>query len=470
MKRVTREGAGVVGTRPVTASLGDIARAVGARREPEEAFPAQLVPSGVSIDTRTIRPGELYWVIRGDRLDGHDFVADAFRRGAAGAVVERPVTSASPTRPLLVVRDTLEALTSYARAVRDASSATVVAVTGSNGKTTTRSMLERALGPAGRVVATMGNLNNHIGLPLSVVRLSPEHRVAVFELGMNHLGEIHALSMLVRPHVALITNVGNAHVGPVGGLENVRRAKLEILDGLEAGGVLLLPAGDPALVRAATRPGVRVETVGETPDATHRIDAILAMEDGRTRLSMAGGTGVCLAGPGRPVAMAGAFALAAARVLGVPLSEAAERLAGWAPVRGRMSVHAARGVTVLDDSYNANPDSMAAALDTLRGIPGSGRRIALLGDMAELGAASGEAHERLVRAAATLDGLGLVGEASAAAAAATGTPADALPDAEAALAWLHRVARAGDVVLIKASRRIGLDHVVDAFTERKGPS
>jgi len=385
---------------------------------------------------------------------------------------------AAAALPLIRVPDTLIALHALAARSRAESDARVVAITGSNGKTTTRDMTRCLLEGEGDVLTPLANRNNHIGLPLTLLDLGPEHHQAVLELGMNHLGEIALLSRLSRPHLALITNVARAHLGPVGGLDAVRQAKLEIVEGLEPGGTLLVPAADLSLVEAARRTGTPVETFGVEPSADHPVEVSGPDDDGCFSVTIpASGEGaahtVTLSGPGRPLALAAAAALAVARHAGVSPADAAARLGRWVPLDGRMSRRRAGGVTLLDDSYNANPDSMTSALETLRSVPCSGKRVAVLGEMRELGPESASLHHALGRELHGIDAVFLVGEgtdvtAQEARAHQPNLPVIRSDDPTEVTRRLQRDLRPGDVVLIKGSRAIGLDAVVRDLTDGEG--
>jgi UDP-N-acetylmuramoyl-tripeptide--D-alanyl-D-alanine ligase len=447
-------------------SLSDIARTVGTTWA-GDASSGTFIPSALSIDTRTLSRGDLYLALVGERLDGHDFVTEAFTRGAAAAIVgpDFRAEMAAAALPLVRVPDTLAALHALAARSRGESEAQVVAITGSNGKTTTRDMTRCVLEGDGPVLTPVANRNNHIGLPLTLLDLGPEHARAVLELGMNHLGEIAMLSGLSRPHVALITNVARAHLGPVGGLEAVRRAKLEITEGLEPGGTLLVPADDPILVAAARETGVTVATFGFEPDADHTTAVAGPDTDGRFTVIMprspdGGEHAVTLSGPGRPLALAASATLAVARHLGVSPADAASRLERWTPMTGRMAPRRVDGITLLDDSYNATPDSMASALDHLRSVPCRGKRVAVLGEMRELGPQSVDLHRELGRMLDGIDVVILVGTGTD----VTAEEARSLPSSPAVvrsddvadvIRSLHTDLRSGDVVLVKGSRAVG---------------
>lgn len=446
-------------------TLGDIARACGGTLTHERAAGAPA--RGISIDTRTLAAGDVYVALTGENHDGHAFLAAAFARGAVAAIVATGRIKAVNGHPLIQVSNTLEALQALATRSRSLASATVLAVTGSNGKTTTREMIAAILAGEGPTLTPIGNRNNHIGVPLTLLDLEPNHRFAVLELAMNHPGEISHLSRLASPSLALITNVGRAHVGLLGGIEAVRRAKLEIVDGLAPDGTLLVPGDDAVLVRAARATGARVETFGTGEDMSHAVRGIEPVGDGRHRVLVREGLVLTLPIPGVPAALCAVAALAAARALGVAESDAVARLERFAAVAGRVAVHVREGITIIDDAYNANPESMRAALETLAGIRASGRRIAVLGDMLELGDHALAAHREILEGVAGIDVLHLVGETMRLAAEVV-SPTIAVThhaDRDALITALAGDVRAGDVVLVKASRGLGLEAVVRALTD-----
>lgn len=345
---------------------------------------------GVSIDTRTLRPGDLFVALVGER-DGHAHVADALARGAAGAMVHR--VEGLPDvllngAPLLVVDDTLRGLTALGRAGR-AGGGRVVAVTGSVGKTTTKDMLRTALAAFGTVHASQASYNNHWGVPLTLALLPPGADFCVAEIGMNHAGEIAPLARLARPHVAVVTAVGSAHIGNLGSMEAIAAEKASIREGLVPGGVLVLPADSPFFGEMAH--GAEVRSFGRTGDAR-----LLSWGDSvRARI---GGREVAfaLAAPGEHMASNAVAALAACDALGLDVGRAAAALESWTPGAGRGQQRRAGGVMLLDESYNASAASVRAALGVLAGMPG--RRVAVLGDMLELGAFGRAEHEGLADA------------------------------------------------------------------------
>jgi len=339
--------------------------------------------TGVSIDTRTLRPGDLFVALTGDNRDGHGFVADALARGAAGALVSR-ADGLPENAPLLVVGDTLRALQALGAAGRARFGGRVVAVTGSVGKTTTKEMLRAVLGAFGPVHAAEASYNNHWGVPLTLARLPADAAFCVAEIGMNQPGEILPLARLVRPHVAVITTVGTAHIGHLGSQEAIADEKASLLRGLEPGGIAVLPADSALLTRLIAAAAAPVRLFG---DGENRL--LDAASDGReTRVAaLVGGTRVAfrLAAPGRHMATNALAALTAAAALGLDPARAATALGGFVPIAGRGAQRTLQGdVLLLDESYNASADSVRAALDVLR-MQAPRRRLAVLGDMRELG-------------------------------------------------------------------------------------
>ena len=435
------------------------------------------VASGVSIDSRGLNPGDIFVALRGPNRDGHDFVQAALERGAAAAIVDRDVPALPKGPPLLRVPDTLVALEALATAARARSRARIVAVTGSVGKTGTKEALRLALATAGGTYASAGGLNNHWGVPLSLARMPPDVSYGVFELGMNHPGEIAALTRLVRPHVAVITTVEPAHLGFFPSVAAIADAKAEIFLGLEPGGVAILNQDNPyypRLASAAKRAGAaEVVGFGAHPNAKARlIDCELDSEASTVEAALPGLTlRYRVKVPGRHWVMNSLAVLATAAAAGVDVRCAAEPLSELEalPGRGRRYELAWRGgaVTLIDESYNASPAAMRAALAVLATTePRMGaRRIAVLGDMLELGEASESLHRDLVEplAAARVDRVFLVGEAMAALHAI-------LPEAKRGGLWhcaedvvpeLIGFLKPGDVVTVKGSRVVGVGHIVE---------
>ena len=433
--------------------------------------------TGVAIDTRALAPGDLFVALHGENRDGHAFVADALACGAAGAMVARP-GAAGPEAPLLVVDDTLSGLTALGAAGRARFGGRLVAVTGSVGKTTTKEMLRVILAAQAPTHAAAASHNNHWGVPLTLARLPAAAGFCVAELGMNHAGEIAPLARLARPHVAVITAIAAAHIGHLGSLDAIAAEKAAILAGLEPGGTAILPADTehlPLLRAAARAAGVaHVVTFGADPSADVRLTAV-ATDGAETRLRAVFGDetiALRLAAPGRHLALNALAALAASVALGVPAAAAARALEGFAPLAGRGARRrlALQGgsALLLDESYNANGASMRAALAVLGAQPAA-RRIAVLGDMLELGAHGPAEHAALAPAVvAACDCVFACGPLMRhlCAALPAELPARHAADAAALAAELVAAIRPGDAVLVKGSLGSNMKLVVAALVRR----
>jgi UDP-N-acetylmuramoyl-tripeptide--D-alanyl-D-alanine ligase len=444
--------------------LQTAANALGATHSGSNAF-----FTGVSTDTRSLRRGDLFIALRGERFDGHTFLASAFAAGAAAAMVDAHENVSQLDAPFLIVPDTRLALGRLAAAWRERFTLSVVAVTGSNGKTTVKDMLASVLREAAgedAVLATAGNLNNDIGMPLTLLQLRPKHRYAVIEMGMNHLGEIRYLAQLARPEVALVNNAGTAHIGEVGSREAIARAKGEIYEGLRPGGVALLNADqDFAELWREMNAGRRVVDFGiERPaaiSAQYEMGAEATLITVRTpdtqylvRLSVPGVHNVHNA----------LAAAALAHVLGIRPAYVSSGLSHYAGTAGRLQRKRSRtGATFIDDTYNANPDSVAAAVDVLMLSPG--KRLLVLGDMGELGAAAEQLHAEAGTQArrAGVDQLFTLGTLSQAAARSFGSRARHFQDVDALCAALDQVLTADTTVLVKGSRFMRMERVVQRF-------
>lgn len=436
----------------------------------------EILVQRVVTDTRTLRPGDLFVALRGERFDGHGFIEAAREAGAVAAVVDtaEPATEL----PQLVVADTVQALADLARFNREQSQAGVVAITGSSGKTTLKEMLSAILANEGETLATRGNLNNHIGAPLTLFRIAPEHRFAVIELGASGLGEIAHTVAAAKPDVVVITNAGEAHLEGFGSYDNIVQAKGEIIDGVKAGGTVVLNADDPAFprwqTRAAGRRVVSVSARGAEADYRctgyervgegYRVE--VAARDGR-RVSLE----ICL--PGEHNISNGLLAMAAAEALGAGEASVRNGLASARPAAGRLERKVLSDrVTVIDDSYNANPSSMKAALDVLSGAEGT--RVALLGAMAELGPGSASLHGEVGDHARQqgVEALLVVGAGDGcdALVAGFGTPARRFDTHEQAVDWLLKDITGPMTVLVKGSRSSAMDQAVRLLQEKVGHS
>ncbi len=364
--------------------------------------------AGISIDTRTLEPGEAFFAIKGDRLDGHDFVEAALDNGASLAVVDETSASKFPKdAALLIVPETLQAMRDVAGAARARSHARIIAVTGSAGKTGTKEALKLALSPSGETHASSASFNNHWGVPLSLSRLSQDAKFGVFEIGMNHAGEITPLVKLVRPHVAIVTTIEPVHLEYFSGLDAIADAKAEIFLGLEPGGAAILNRDNSQFSRleaAAKAANVaRIVGFGEDEKSEARLLEIGLQEDSSTVHAEIFGEKLMfkLGAPGKHLAMNALAVLASAKLAGADLAKAALALGNLVPPPGRgrrvpLRLPGGEGL-LIDESYNANPASMVAAIDVLSraAIGKQGRRIAVLGDMLELGSDAALRHAEL---------------------------------------------------------------------------
>lgn len=430
---------------------------------------------GAAVDSRLVEPGQVFVALPGERVDGHAFLAQAIERGAAALVVTRPVPSPDALGDVTVVRvaNGLAALGALAGAWRQRFDPIVVGVTGSIAKTSTKEAIAAVLARGFRTLRSEGNQNNEIGLPLTVLRMGPEHEAAVLEMGMYVGGEIAELARIARPRIGVVTAVQPVHLSRIGSIEAIEAAKGELLEALPRDGTAVLNADDRIVRRMGHRTTARVVTYGFDESADVSAEAIESAGLAGMRFVLR------VEGARQPVAMPtlgrlsvhNALAAAAVgRVTGLSLEEIAAGLAdGWSAPH-RAQIIQAGGVTLVDDSYNASPRSVVAALELLKGLPG--RRGAVLGEMLELGDASEDGHRTVGEAAArTVDWLVVVGrDAAPIAEGALDAGMDpariaTARDGDAVLATLPTRLRTGDVVLIKASRGIGLDRLVDGLRE-----
>lgn len=443
--------------------------------------------SGISIDSRTVEPGEAFFAIAGERFDGHDFATRALSQGAATAVVaeDKLVTLGHVSGSLTVVDDVLAALVSLSRAARARSEAGVVAVTGSVGKTGTKEMLAAALAPDGPVHSSPASFNNHWGVPLTLARLPTEARFGVFEIGMNHAGEIEPLVKLVRPHAAIVTTVEPVHLEFFEDVDGIARAKGEIFLGLEPGGAAIINRDNPhfeALAGMAREAGAeRIIGFGEHAQADVRLEKTVLKETCSCVSASILGEPVSykLGAPGRHLVQNSLAVLAAVAVLGGDLAKAGLALARIGVPLGRGTRHNlglgdGQSVLLIDESYNANPASMRAAIATLgQTVPGKGgRRIAVLGDMRELGSDAPDLHAGLAQALADaeVDSVFLAGPLMAFLRDALplrclGGYADATDELE---PILYEAIAPGDVIMVKGSNASRMGPLVEALRARFG--
>jgi UDP-N-acetylmuramoyl-tripeptide--D-alanyl-D-alanine ligase len=451
-------------------SLAEVAAVCGGRLgDADGSAPV----TGVTVDSRTVAPGDLFVALPGSRTDGSRFAAAAVRAGAAATLAQ---PGAVPAGPRVEVAEPLPALAALAGAVRGRSAARVVGVTGSNGKTTTKDLLAAALATSMATVANRASFNNELGLPLTLCRIEPDTAAVVVEMGARGPGHIRALAELARPQVGVVVNVGESHLGMFGSREAIAKAKGELVEALPAGGVAVLNADDPQVAAMAERTAAAVLRFGLGPAAEVRAEAVELDAQGRACFRLrtpAGDAEVRLPAPGEHLVSCALAAAAAAHALGVAPAAAAAGLAGarLSPMRMQVATRA-DGLVVVNDAYNANPSSTAAALKTLAALrrPG-GRAVAVLGDMAELGEEATAEHDRIGRLATRLGidrlvGVGELGEVLVRAARMEGMwpeEAVAVADAEAAVRLLGPWLDPADVVLVKASRVVALDAVADAL-------
>ncbi len=425
--------------------------------------------AGVSHDTRALKKGNLYVAIRGNRLDGHKFLREAAAKGAAGALVDQ---EGAGKLPEVLVSDTTRALGDLGRSQRLQWNGPVVAVTGSMGKTTVKDMTAHLLGAKGRVLKTEGNLNNQWGLPLTLLRLSPEDRSAVVEIGINHPGEMAGLSETARPDVTVVTAIGDAHLGHFGGRRQLAQEKQKIQTALRPGGWIVLNGEEPLL----SQKGEQVITFGFK---TGQVRALELKPRGlftRFILQASGQkSSVLLQMPGAHNVLNALAAASAGLALGVPFQALAERLGSFRPkAKMRMEIENRMGALILNDAYNASPASMEAALSTFEGLKGPQRKVLVLGDMLELGDFGPLAHRQALRQALRLaPGLVLLvgGEFRKAARYLSADQREEvmlLESSRQAGTELARRIRSGDAVLLKGSRGMKMEAALEALPKRKG--
>ncbi|MBX9349386.1 UDP-N-acetylmuramoyl-tripeptide--D-alanyl-D-alanine ligase [Chromobacterium vaccinii] len=425
----------------------------------------------VMTDSRQAQPGDLFVALKGERFDAHDFVAEVVAKGAAALV--RDGFELAGASLIQAGEDTRLALGRLAAGWRETQPAVRIGVTGSNGKTTVKEMLAailRAHAGVDAVLATAGNFNNDIGLPLTLLQLKPQHRYAVIEMGMNHHGELSYLTGLTRPQVALVNNAMRAHFGHFGSTEDVARAKAEIFEGLADGGVAVVNADDAnlPLFRAAAGSHRQLSFGLEQADVGASDLALSALGSRFTLRSPAGRVEINLPAPGEHNVRNALAAAAVALALDVPLSAIAAGLAVFGGAKGRLQIkQSPRGLTVIDDSYNANPDSMKAGIDVLAGLPGP--HCFVMGDIGELGEASPALHAEVGEHARLrgIEQLFALGEASPSAVAAFGAAGQGFDSIDELLECLDSRLASGTAVLVKGSRFMRMERVVEHLMQAK---
>jgi UDP-N-acetylmuramoyl-tripeptide--D-alanyl-D-alanine ligase len=438
-------------------------------------FAHDEVAQGYSIDSRTVGPGQLFFAVKGERLDGHDFVEAALRRGAVAAVVRQDQLERYPKETrLLAVGDTLVALQTLATSVRKLWGKALIAVTGSAGKTTTKEAIAHVLSARFRVLKSAGNFNNHFGLPLMLLKLEPEYDVAVIEMGMSHAGEIRALAKIAQPEIGVVTNVAPVHLEFFDSLAGIARAKYELIESLPAGAVAVLNADDEfvsqfgrdfkgRVVMYGTRAAadVRAEKIQSKGTEGAEFDVVIGGVREHARLPLVGEHNVLNA----------LAAVAVGLERGLKPSEAVGALATLAPAEKRGQVLQVGNITVINDCYNSNPKALEAMVDALAGMAAK-RRIVVAGEMLELGPAGEEMHRRAGQQIAEkkidlLVGVRGLAQAMVAGARQWGARAEFVAASEEAGEWLAREARDGDVILLKASRGVKLEKAMEVWKARR---
>jgi UDP-N-acetylmuramoyl-tripeptide--D-alanyl-D-alanine ligase len=438
-------------------------------------FPADEAAQGYSIDSRTVEPGQLFFAVKGERFDGHDFVEQALVKGAIAAVVREDQLGRYPERTrLLAVEDTLVALQTLATAVRKRWGKPLVAVTGSAGKTTTKEAIAHVLSARLRVMKSEGNFNNHFGLPLMLLKLEPQYDVAVIEMGMSHAGEIRALAKIAHPEIGVVTNVAPVHLEYFDSLAGIARAKYELIESLPANGTAVLNADDDyvsqfgrgfkgKVVMYGTRAtaDVRAENVQSKGREGVEFDVVIGGVREHATLPLVGEHNVLNA----------LAAVAVGLERGLKPSEAVAALATLIPADKRGQVVQLGNITVINDCYNSNPKALEAMVDALAAMAAK-RRVVVAGEMLELGPAGEEMHRKAGEhiAGKKIDVLlGVRGAAAAMVSAAkdAGIRAEFVPASEDAGEWLAREARDGDVVLLKGSRGVKLEKAIEIWKTRR---
>ena len=452
--------------------LSRIAEFIAARGE----FDLRAIARGYSIDSRTVQPGELFFAVKGERLDGHDFVEAAQGRGAVGAVVSKnQLARYSNSKSLLTVDDTLVALQTLATAVRKLWGKTAIGITGSMGKTTTKEAMGHLLAIRYRVHRTKGNFNNHFGLPLGLLTLEPEYDLAVVEMGMSHAGEIAALARIALPNQAVVTNVAPVHLESFDSVAGIARAKYELVEALPHGGTAILNADDDYVLQFGRDFKGKVVMFGFNPTADVRAENVETRGSEGMRFDLVSrevrqSVQSPLLGKHNVYNVLAAAAVALEH--GIAPSEIAEKLPSLQAADKRGQVVQVGNITVLYDCYNSSPRALMAAVDTLAAMPAR-RRIVVAGEMLELGPAGEQLHRECGRYIAEVKVHFLLGVRGLAkpmveAAREAGMQAEFVATPEDAGEWLAREARDGDVVLLKASRGVKLERALEKWEKEIG--
>jgi len=467
--------------RPIPWTTDDILEATGGRLlsgRPDSGF------TGIGIDSRAIKPDELFVAIAGETHDGHSFVDAVLKGGVRGLLVHGKKSGSilsgavPPGTAVIGVPDTTRALGDLAAYNRRRADVSVVGLTGSNGKTSTRSMLSRVAANRYDTLSTMGNFNNKIGLPLTLLKLEKRHDWVVLEMGMNRPGEIHRLAEICSPDIGMITNVGPAHLEGLGSLEGVARAKGELLEKLGPGGKTILNADDPNVRSLSDRAPGDILFFGQSRDAAVRAGSIREFENRVSfELEIPGGLEeVILDTPGRFMVSNALAAAAAGYLMGIGIRNIKKGLESFTAVKGRLVVRTlATGIRVIDDTYNANPASMAAALETLHHLKGEGRSVVVVGDMLELGNQAAALHRELGSRIADMSPVRLCATGDMADSTLQGAREGGMADGqimcgsheELALDLIDRI-EPGDWILVKGSRGMRMERIVKKLIETFG--
>jgi UDP-N-acetylmuramoyl-tripeptide--D-alanyl-D-alanine ligase len=436
-----------------------------------------VVIDKISTDSRTIKRGELFVALRGENFDAHSFIESAAAAEAAGAmVVSDWKGKVSENFALIRVKDTLHGYQQLAASYRRLLPLKVVAITGSNGKTSTKDFTAAVLAHRFRVTKTQGNFNNHVGLPRTILEATSQDEVAVWEIGMNHPGEVAALAKVAAADVAIITNIGVAHIEFMGSRERIAEEKRALAEAVGKKGAVILNADDPFTKAIAARTRGKVILAGTSGGAIRASE--ISQSGSGTDFTILEGAHRCRAQlpvPGLHMVQNALLAVAAARVFGLSLEDCAAGLAAAPLSKARLQIREIHGVRFIDDTYNANPDSMKAALRTLVELDADGKRVAVLGEMKELGSESEVAHREVGEAAATfgidqLITIGDMAEAIARAARAGGLESTtAVRSTAEAAELLGEIAKPGDLILVKGSRSARTEHVIEAYAHAHSP-
>ncbi|MGB8354216.1 MAG: UDP-N-acetylmuramoyl-tripeptide--D-alanyl-D-alanine ligase [Chthoniobacteraceae bacterium] len=431
--------------------------------------PALLV-THICTDSRALKAGDLFLALRGENFDGHEFVEKAAILGAAGVIVEKMAEGLPENFAMIKVGNTLDALQQIAANYRKSLPLKAVVITGSNGKTSTKDFASAVLGERFQVIKTEGNFNNHIGLPLTILRAQASDDIGVFEIGMNHPGEIAPLAKIARPDVGIITNVGVAHIEFMGSRDAIAQEKGMLAEALPKGGTLVMDANDAYTASISERTKARTMLCGIDEGEVRATGIRLDGMGSHFQLSAGGETVQAqIAVPGEHMVRNALLAIAAGIIFGLTPAECAAGLANVHLTKGRLEQKNIRGILVIDDTYNANPDSMVAALRTLVQMPAGGRRIAVLGRMGELGVESERGHRRVGEAAGALriDCLITVGDEarfiSGSAQQHGVSEVMHVSSTDEATVALRNLARAGDLVLVKGSRSAKMEKIVEGL-------